>query len=111
LGVDIRLVARSVELRPLAYLLGLGFLRPADKGRLAAGHGETPGNSYTTRRWMGISPGGEYRCEVRHTRRRNFFLARDRGPLCRATPLRAFGGGMATDPTVVGDTAKLAARL
>ena len=42
LGVDARPVACSLELGPLTYLLGLGFLRPAEKDRLAAGHGELP---------------------------------------------------------------------
>jgi hypothetical protein len=42
LGVNIRRVACLLELGPLAHLLGFGFLRPADKCRLAAGHGDLP---------------------------------------------------------------------
>ena len=39
LGIKGRPVARLREPGPLAYLLGLGFLQPAQKCGLAAGHG------------------------------------------------------------------------
>jgi len=41
-GVNVGRVACLLELGPLAHLLSFGFLRPADKCRLAAGHGELP---------------------------------------------------------------------
>ena len=40
LGVNVRPAACLLEPGPLTYLFGLGFLRPADECRLAAGHGD-----------------------------------------------------------------------
>jgi hypothetical protein len=42
LGVNARPLAYLLEPGPLTYLLGFGFLCPADKYRLAAGHGDLP---------------------------------------------------------------------
>jgi hypothetical protein len=76
LGVNVRRVACLLEPGPLAHLLSFGFLRPADKCRLAAGHGELP-EVIETARWRAAYHGSRRgKCEVRHTRRKKFHCLR-----------------------------------
>jgi hypothetical protein len=103
-GVDVQPVACPVELSPLTDLLGLGFLRPADKCRLAAGHGELP---EIVRPLDGAQ--GYHRVESVNVRcvtlgEEILPLLETAGRSLGAAPPRPVGGGLAMDPTAVGET-------